>query len=76
MRQIVILIAKGIFNGLSIKISKFSSVNLIKTGKASGLGMRVFIHNRTIQPRWSSKMDVAVKPGEASMIEVNKNICE
>jgi hypothetical protein len=62
---------EGVFNGLSIKIGKFSSVNLTKIGVSSGLGMRVFIHNRKIQPRWSAD-GVAVKPGELSMIEVKR----
>jgi len=64
---------EGHYYGLSIKISTFSSVNLTKIGigSTSGLGMRVFIHNRTIQPRWSSE-GVAVKPGESSMIEVKR----
>ena len=33
--------------------------------------MRVFIHNRTIQPRWESE-GVNIKPGESSMIEVKR----
>ena len=62
---------EGVFNGLLIKINNFTNVNLTKFGTTSGFGMKVFVHNRTTQPRWSSE-GVNVKPGEISMIGVKR----
>ena len=42
----------GIDYGLWLTVSNFSTSNNSKTGYYDGLGMKVFVHNRTLQPSW------------------------
>jgi hypothetical protein len=63
--------AEGIDYGLSMSISNFTNLKIKKLGTYEGLGMKVFVHNRTSRPRWYSE-GVYVKPGEYSMISVRR----
>ena len=61
----------GIDFGLNIKISNFTNYEISKIGGYPGLGMKVYIHNRTLLPRWYEE-GVYAKPGEITMIGVKR----
>ena len=62
---------EGIENGLWLTVNNFSKSIKLKAGIYPGLGMKVFVHNRTLQPRWYAE-GLNVKPGEISMIGVKR----
>ena len=61
-----------------MSIGSFTNSNITKVGTlgnsgAGGLGMKVFVHNSSVEPRWYSE-GVYVKPGEISMIGVKGHL--
>ena len=63
----------GIDFGLQITVYSFTNRLILKYGNYNylGTGMKVFIHNRTMEPRWSED-GVYAKPGENTMIGVKR----
>ena len=57
--------------GLRLTITNFTSPNITKVGVYNGLGMIVYVHNRTLQPRWYEE-GVYVRPSEISLIGVKR----
>jgi hypothetical protein len=71
-----ISILEGVLTGFKMSIGSFTNSNITKVGTignsgAGGLGMKVFVHNSSVQPRWYSE-GVYVKPGEISMIGIKR----
>ena len=61
----------GFDYGLRIDIKNFTNVNISKVGVYRGSGIRVFIHNKTLKPRWYEE-GVYVRPGEYTLISVKR----
>ena len=57
--------------GLLLTIKNFTSPNISKVGVYTGSGLIVYVHNRTLLPRWYEE-GVFVKPGEISMVGVKR----
>jgi hypothetical protein len=69
-------IIEGILYPLRVIVQNFTNLNIskysaIRNSGAGGLGMKVFVHNSSVEPRWYSE-GVYVKPGEISMIGVKR----
>jgi len=62
---------EGIDYGLRIEVRNFTQKSIVKSGTNDGSGMKVYVHNRTAQPRWYAE-GVYVRPGEMSMIGIKR----
>ena len=61
---------EGIDYGLEMKIN-FTKLSISRSGTYEGSGMKVFVHNGSVNPRWYAE-GVFVRPGQITMIGVKR----